>query len=77
MTKDKKARRLGHLTLAALGVTLGAIIDALRAADVPNDVTHHFLNRLEDGFFEVLYGEAQEIMLGMIFVLRENVADND
>lgn len=65
------------MTLSAIGVTLGAIVDALRAADVPNDVTHHFLDRLEDGFEEVLRGETQAIMLGLVIVLRGAVADND
>ena len=77
MTKDKKARTLGFLTLSALGVTLASIVDAMKFADVPNDVAHHFLDRLEDGFFEVLHGEAQDMMLMMVGVLRGSVADND
>lgn len=77
MAKDKKARQLGHLTINALGVVLGSIIDTMRMADVPNDVVHHFLDGLENGFQECLYGEAQTIMLGLLFVLRQNVASND
>lgn len=77
MTKDRKARNLGYLTLSALGVTMASIVDAMKAADVPNDVAHHLLDRLEDGFEEVLYGEARSMMLMMVGVLRGSVADND
>lgn len=77
MTKDRKARRTGVMTISALGVTLGAIIDGMRMADVPNDVTHHFLDQLEDGFEAMLSGDAQAIMLGLVLVLRGNIADND
>lgn len=77
MTKDKKARQLGYLTLSALGVTLAAMIDAMKAADVPNDVAHLFLDRLEGGFEEVLFGDARNMMMLMVGVLRANVADND
>lgn len=77
MARDKKSRAMGYMTLSALGVSLGAIIDSLRAADVPNDVTHYFLNRLEDGFEGVLRGEARAIMLGLVIVLRGAVAGND
>lgn len=77
MAKDRKSRAFGYMTISALGVALGAIIDAMKMADVPNDVTHHFLDRLEDGFDEVLHGEALAIMIGLVLVLRGNVADND
>lgn len=77
MAKDKKARELGYLTLNALGVVLGSIIDTLRTADVPNDVAHHFLDELENGFEECLYGETRSAMLQLVFILRQNVASND
>ncbi|WP_342249364.1 hypothetical protein [Sphingomonas sp. OTU376] len=77
MAKDKKARRMGVMTISALGVALGAVIDAMKMADVPNDVAHHFLDQLEDGFEAMLSGEAQAIMLGLVKVLRGSVADND
>jgi hypothetical protein len=77
MAKDKKARQLGYLTINALGVVIGSVIDTMRMADVPNDAVHHFLDELENGFEECLFGEAQAIMLGLLGILRQNVASND
>jgi hypothetical protein len=76
MTKDRKARNMGFLTISALGVMMGAIVDSMRAAQ-PNEAVHHFLNRLEDGFMEVLHGEPQTFMLGLVFVQRRDVASKD
>ena len=50
MAKDRKARELGHLTLGALGIVMGSVVDTMRAADVPNDLVHVYLDRLESGF---------------------------
>lgn len=77
MKKDKKARQIGYLTISALGVVMASIVDAMRVAGVPNEAAHHFLDRLEDGFMEVLHGEPQTLMLGLVFVLRRDVASND
>ncbi len=77
MAKDKKAREIGPLTLSALGVVMGSIVDTMRFADVPNDAVHHFLDELEEGFDLILYGEARAAMMGLVFILRQNVASND
>ena len=68
---------MGFLSISALGVMMGAIVDAMRAAQVPDDAVHHFLDQLEEGFSQVLYGETQTLMLGLVFVLRRDVASND
>lgn len=75
--KDKKARALGYLTLNALGVIVGSVVDAMRSMDVPNDVTHRFLDELEDGFSVCLYGQSQHVMLMIVATLRAQVPDND
>jgi hypothetical protein len=77
MAKDKKARELGHVTLEAIGVVMGSIVDTMRAADVPNDVIHTYIDKLEEGFAEVLWGEALAIMFSLVDVLRSGVASND
>lgn len=77
MGKDKKARALGHMTLAAIGVVMASAIDSMRAAGVGNDVIHAYLDTLDDGFCEVLHGEAFSLMIGLVDVLRHNVAAND
>jgi hypothetical protein len=77
MTKDRKARNMGYLTISAIGVVMASIVDSMRAAQMPNEAVHHFLDQLEDGFSSVLYGEPQTLMLGLVFVLRRDVASND
>jgi hypothetical protein len=77
MAKDKKARELGHMTLAAIGIVMGSIVDVMKGADIPNDVVHLYLDRLEEGFETVLWGDAQAIMYGLVDVLRTNVPSND
>jgi len=77
MARDKKAREFGDLTLGALGVVVGSIVDTMQAADVPNDTIHTFLDRLEDGFQEVLYGPACGAMMMLVGILRGHLADND
>lgn len=65
------------MTLAALGVVMGSIIDTMRAADVPNDVAHAFLDRLDGGFGTVLWGDALGIMNELVDIIRSKVASND
>ena len=65
------------MTLAAIGVVMGSTIDAMRVADVPNDVIHAFLGKLEQGFEAVLWGDALSIMYELVDVLRANVPSND
>jgi hypothetical protein len=77
MARDKKAREFGDLTLGAIGIVIGSIVDTMQAADVPNDTIHAFLDRLEDGFQEVLYGPACDAMLILVRILRGHLADND
>lgn len=68
---------MGFLTISALGVMMGAIVDSMRAAQLPNEAIHHFLDQLDEGFSQVLYGEPQTLMLGLAFVLRPDVASNE
>lgn len=77
MTKDRKARNMSYLTISALGVMMASIVDSMRTAQMPNEAVHHFLDQLEDGFSQVLHGEPQTLMLGLVFVLRRDVASND
>ena len=77
MAKDKQARATGVLTLSAIGVVMGSIVDAMRYSDVPNDTVHMFMDQLTDGFDQVLVGDARIIMLSLVHVLRSNVASND
>ena len=58
------------MTLAALGVVMGSIVDTMRAADLPNDVVHAFIDRLDDGFGSVLLGDALGIMYELVDILR-------
>jgi len=77
MTKDRKARNMGYLTISAIGVVMASIVDSMRAAQMPSEAVHHFLDQLEDGFSSVLHGEPQTLMLGLVFVLRRDIASND
>ena len=65
---------MGFLSISALGVMMGAIVDAMGTAQVPDEAVHHFLDQLEEGFSQVLYGETQTLMLGLVFVLRREAS---
>jgi len=77
MGKDKKARALGYMSLSAIGVVMASALDAMRKAGAPNDVVRTFLDTMEEGFDDCLWGEAHTLMSGLVSVLRMNVAEND
>jgi hypothetical protein len=65
------------MAFAMWGIFVGSIIDVMRAAQVPNDLAHHFLDRLEEGTDAVLWGEAHEHALMMLHAVRQAVPGND
>lgn len=77
MGKDKKARALGYMSLSAIGVVMGSALDAMRKAGAPNEVVRTFLDTMDEGFEDCLWGEAHTIMTTLVGVLRRNVAEND
>lgn len=77
MGKDKKARALGYMSLSAIGVVMGSALDAMRQAGAPNEVVRSFLDTMEEGFEDCLWGEAYDLMSGLVSILRRNVAEND
>lgn len=77
MGKDKKARELGYMSLSAIGVVMGSALDAMRQAGAPNEVVRTFLDTMEEGFEDCLWGEAYDLMSGLVSILRRNVAEND
>ncbi|WP_380787254.1 hypothetical protein [Sphingomonas sp. R86521] len=77
MVKDKRARRDNRITLTALANMIAAMVDAMRFADVPNDVIRHFLNNLDELNCITLDGPAYEMMDTIVEVVRSTVASND
>ncbi len=77
MGKDKKARALGYMSLSAIGVVIGSALDAMRKAGAPNDVVRTFLDTMDEGFDDCLWGDAHAILTGLVSILRENMAAND
>jgi hypothetical protein len=77
MGKDKRARRQNEMAFAVWGIFVGSIVDVMRAADISNDLTHHFLDRLEEGTDAVLWGEAHEHAVMMLDAVRGSVPGND
>lgn len=77
MAKDRKARAENHVTVMALANLLACIVDAMREADVPNDIVHSFLDRLEHINAITLSGLAGEIMSDFVAIVRGTVPGND
>ncbi len=77
MVKDKSARRNNRITLMALSNMIAALVDAMRFANVSNDVIRHFLDNLEELNCLMLDGPAYELMDHIVDVLRSTVASND
>lgn len=77
MVKDEKARRVGDITLMALANLMGAIVDTMQEADVPNDTIHHFLDRLQEMNELTLWGSPAKFIDGLIVVIKRTVPDND
>jgi hypothetical protein len=77
MGKDKRARLQNEMAFAMWGIVVGSIVDVMRTAQVPNDLAHHFLDRLEEGTEAVLWGEAYEQAVMMLDAVRGSVPGND
>ncbi len=77
MVKDKRARRNNRITLMALANIVASMVDAMRFADVPNDVIRHFLNNLEELNCITLDGPAYDLMESIVEVVRSTVPSND
>jgi hypothetical protein len=77
MAKDRKARSDNQITVIALGNMLAAIVDAMRGADVPNDVVRQFLDRLDHLNALTLSGIPGAIMSDVIEIVRGSVPSND
>lgn len=77
MVKDKRARRDNRITLTALANMIASMVDAMRFADVPNDVIRRFLDNLGELNCITLDGPAYEMMDTIVEVLRLTVASND
>lgn len=77
MVKDKRARRDNRITLMALANMIASMVDAMRFADVPNDVIRRFLDNLEELNCITLHGPAYEMMDTIVEVVRSTVASND
>ena len=79
MTKvrDRYARQQGRLTIVALANLIATVVDTMRAADVPNDIVHHFLDRLESLNDLTLTGLAGDLLGDVVAVVRATVPGND
>lgn len=77
MGKDTKARRGNVLTVMALANLMAAIVDTMREAEVPDDLVHTFLDRLERMNALTLSGTAAHIMSDFVGVIRGTVPAND
>ena len=77
MAKDKRARRENRVTVTAMANMLAAMIDAMRAGGVSNDVTHGFLDKLEWLNAMTLSGYPATLMAEFVEVMRCTVASND
>ena len=56
--------------MIALGNLVASIVDTMREADVPNDIVHGFLDRLDRLNAMTLYGEVACVMGDIVDVIR-------
>jgi hypothetical protein len=77
MGKDKRARRRGEMNMAMWGIIVGAAVDTMRAARIPNCLVHYFLDQVEDGTDAVLCERPHEQAITMIDAVRVSVPSND
>lgn len=56
---------------------VGAIVDTLESARVPNALIHQFLDRIDDANAQSLRGSAREAYARTIAAHRESIASND
>jgi hypothetical protein len=77
MGKDKKARAQNRITVMALANMIAALVDALREADISNEVAHNFLDHVDLMNSASLSGMPQGLLRDMIKVIRATVPSND
>lgn len=77
MVKDRKARANNRITVMAIANMLAALVDAMREAQVGNDVIHVFLDSFERMNTLTLTGPAWSILSEFVDVVRATVPSND
>lgn len=77
MAKDRKARNEVRLTVIAIANVIAAIVDTMRDGNVPNDVIHTFLDRLERMNQATMEGVAGMVLADVVEIIRGTVPDND
>jgi len=77
MTKDRKARAQGRVTVVALANLIAALAHTMRTAEVPPAVTHEFLDRLEDLNQLTLHGMPLTVLADVVDIVRRTVPTND
>lgn len=77
MVKDRKARANNRITVMAIANMLAALVDAMREAQVSNDVIHVFLDSFERMNTLTLTGPAWSILSEFVDVVRATVPSND
>lgn len=61
----------------ALANLVATLVDTMRNADLPNDVIHQFLDRLESLNGMTLSGEPSIVMDDVVEIVRRSVPTND
>lgn len=77
MVKDRKARQRIDLTVIAIANLIAAVTDAMRNADLGNDVVHRFLDELDHLNWMTIHGPPQRVLNDIIEVVRGTVPVND
>ena len=77
MVKDTKARQQIDLTVIALANLIAALTDAMRDADIGNDVVHGFLDELDHLNWMTIHGTPRQVLNDIIEVVRGTVPIND
>lgn len=73
MVKDRKARQGVENVMCAWANLVGATIEALKQADVPECYIHYFLDRLELANDATLVGAEAEFAAGLIPLFRRMI----
>ncbi|WP_076071757.1 hypothetical protein [Sphingomonas montana] len=65
------------MTVIAIANLIAVLVDTMRRADLPNDVTHGFLDGLERLNGVTLYGAAGAMLDEIVDIVRASVPVND
>jgi len=77
MVKDTKARQQINLTVIALANLIAALTDAMRQADIGNDVVHRFLDELDHLNWLTIHGMPRHVLTDIVDIVRSTVPGND